>query len=60
LTANHLGHIEIKICPVDDNHPENQACFDKHQLEILTKSKLIGDDKYKAKVVMGEKNIYFE
>ncbi len=60
MTANHLGNIQINLCPVDDDNPENQQCFNDHKLEIITRSKLIGNDKYKARVVAGEKNIAFE
>lgn len=35
LSANHWGHFELKLCPVDSpKQPATQACMDKHPLYL--------------------------
>jgi hypothetical protein len=45
----------------DSFTPEDQSCFDKNPLEVVTKSRLVDDfDKYRAKVNLGERNMTYE
>jgi hypothetical protein len=51
----------MKICKLDDlNDAEDQSCFDKHPLEVATELRIVDNNKYRARVNLGERNMTYE